>query len=281
MKYIYIYIYLMELIKDKTDSMQDGDLIDDISSIVNNDLIMIEKIKKSSAAMTTYGESTYSDLWYVDTKNKIGITFTPRGGCSISFQQYLDLVGLLEDGLNYHPFIHTYRMNLFIQNIPSIPIDELINQKYLFIKCIMNPYIRTVSTFRTHCNHNLSFREYLKQLINNQNNYFDDGHEYHCHKQYIPGEENIIHQYIRINENETCMIQLHNGEDYLLDVNRYTSFHHGTKTSNTSFCGDIPKDQVNECLPSSYKYFYDDEIKQMVETYYKDDIEKYGFSFDF
>jgi hypothetical protein len=77
------------------------------------------------------------------------------------------------------------------------------------------------------------------------------------------------------------MIQLHNGEDYLVDVNRYTSGHHGTKTSNTSFCGDIPKDQVNECLPSSYKYFYDDEIKQMVETYYKDDIEKYGFSFDF
>jgi hypothetical protein len=30
----------------------------------------------------------------------------------------------------------------------------------------------------------------------------------------------------------------------------------------------------------SYKYFYDEEIKQMVETYYKDDIEKYGFSFN-
>jgi hypothetical protein len=74
---------------------------------------------------------------------------------------------------------------------------------------------------------------------------------------------------------------LEDGTFYELDVNRYSSCHHGKKTSNTYFCGDIPKDQVNECLPSSYKYFYDDEIKQMVETYYKDDIEKYGFSFDF
>jgi hypothetical protein len=270
----------MELIKDKTDSVQDGDLIDDISSIVNNDLIMIEKIKNSGAAFTTYGETTYS-FCYVDTKNKIGITFTPRGGCSISFQQYLDLLGLLEDGLNYHPFIHTYRCNLFIQNIPSIPIDELINQKYLFIKCIINPYIRAVSIYRMQTSHNLSFREYLKQLVNNQIDYFNDNEKYHLEKQYISGEENIINKYIRINENETCMIQLHNGEDYLVDVNRYTSGHHGKKTFNTSFCGDISKDQVNECLPSSYKYFYDDEIKQIVETYYKDDIEKYGFSFDF
>ena len=48
---------------------------------------------------------------------------------------------------------------------------------------------------------------------------------------------------------------------------------------NNTFCGDIPRNTVNNNLPSTYKYFYDDEIKSMVELYYKDDIEKYNYEF--
>ena len=70
------------------------------------------------------------------------------------------------------------------------------------------------------------------------------------------------------------------GELYNLDVNKYTSFHHGKKTDYTEFCGDLLKNVVNQQLPKSYKYFYDEEIKQMVDTYYKEDIEHYGYSFD-
>ena len=33
--------------------------------------------------------------------------------------------------------------------------------------------------------------------------------------------------------------------------------------------------------PKSYKYFYDDEIKNLVDIFYKKDIIKYGFTFDF
>ena len=63
-------------------------------------------IKNAKVSRTTFGNSTYNDLWYNDDVNKVCITFTPRGGCSISFQQYLDLVGLLKDGLDYNQFIH-------------------------------------------------------------------------------------------------------------------------------------------------------------------------------
>ena len=65
-----------------------------------------------------------------------------------------------------------------------------------------------------------------------------------------------------------------------MDVSKYTSIHHGIKTDNTEFCGDVLKNDVNKKLPKSYKYFYDDEIKQMVDTYYRQDIEHYGYSFD-
>jgi len=241
---------------------------------------LINNIKKKDLCTTVYGDSIYRNLFYCDNENKICISFTPRGGCSISFQQYLDLVGLLKDGLDYNPFIHEYRVNYINPNIKCVDIDYLIKQQFMFIKFIMNPYIRAVSIFRIQTSHNLSFRQHLKQLINKEIDYFNENDKYHYHQQYIHEEEKIITKYIKIDKNETIVIQLSNGTLYNLDVNKYSSIHHGIKTDNTTFCGDLTKDIVNDCLPKSYKYFYDEEIKKMVDIYYKEDIEHYGYSFD-
>ena len=258
--YIYIYIYIMENL--------------DIETLVSN-------IKKKDLGITSYGNHSYSNFWYVCNKNKICITFTPRGGCSISFQQFLDLNDLLNDGLNYNNFIHDYRCNIFCPNVKKYNIEELIKKKYEFIKFIINPYIRAVSIYRSQTSHDFSFREYLKKLINNKIDFLNNEEIYHLQTQYIDGEENIITKYIKIDKNETFQITLFNGTLYTLDVNKYTSCHHGTKNiNNDTFCGDLPKNIINENLPKNYKYFYDDEIKKMVETFYKKDIENYGYSFD-
>lgn len=241
---------------------------------------LICNIKKKNVSKTKYGNSVYSTLFYCDNENKICVSFTPRGGCSISFQQYLELVGLLKDGLDYNPFIHFYRSKIFEPNVKFINIGELIEQQFTFVKFIMNPYIRAVSIFRAQTSHNLSFRKYLKQLINNEIDYFNKNDKFHYHQQYIPGEEQIITKYIKIDKNETFKIKLSNGTPYILDVNKYTSCHHGKKTDNPNFCGDLLKDNINHSLPKSYKYFYDEEIKKMVDIYYKQDIENYEYSFD-
>jgi hypothetical protein len=240
---------------------------------------LIKNIKEKHICITNYGTSIYGDLFYCDNKNKICMSFTPRGGCSISFQQYLDLVGLLKDGLDHNTFIHIYRSDILHINVPHIDINKLIQEQFTFIKFVMNPYIRAVSIFRAQTSHNLSFRQYLEELINNKIDYFNDNDKYHYHQQYIDGEEQIITKYIKIDKNETFEITLSDGTLYNLDVNKYTSSHHGIKTSNTEFCGDLLKDDVNEKLPKSYKYFYDEEIKKMVDIYYKQDIENYGYSF--
>jgi len=246
----------------------------------------IKRIKRSGALITNFGNSPYSDLWYVDTKNKICITFTPRGGCSKSFQQYLDLLdsNLLKDGLDTNNFIHNYRVNIFDKNVSTVPIVNLIKNQYKFIKFIMNPYIRAVSIFRVNKSGNLSFRNFMKQMVfftKRMFSSFNVSDKYHCHQQYIKGEENIITKYIRINEDEKYNIQLKNGENYELNLNKYTTTHEGKKTLNTEFCGDIPRCQVNQNLPLSYKYFYDEEIKNLVYFFYKDDFVKYNFNFDF
>jgi hypothetical protein len=247
----------------------------------DNVLPLISNILEKDVGYTSYGNHIYSNLWYLCNKNKICITFTPRGGCSISFQQYLDLVRLLNDGLNYNNFIHHYRCEIFDKTIKYYDIKELIDNNYTFIKFIMNPYIRAVSIYRLQTSYNLSFREYLVELINNKLD-LNDNDRYHYHQQYIDGEEKIITKYIKINENETTEIKLFDGSLYTIDVNKYTSIHHGVKNNKViTFCGDLKKDIINLNLPKKYKYFYDDKIKEMVDIFYKDDIEHYGFTFDY
>jgi transcriptional regulatory protein LevR len=184
-------------------------------------------------------------------------------------------------GLNYNSFIHKFRCDIFINNIPFIPINKLFNQKYTFIKFIMNPYIRAVSIFRSQTSHNLTFRQYLHQLVNNQIQYFNANDIFHLQPQYLPNEEAVITKYIKINENEKYTVKLHEGTNYEIDVNKYTSIHHGKKTDFNEFCGDMLKDEINKQLPQSYKCFYDDEIKNLVHTFYKNDVDKYKFTFDF
>ena len=248
---------------------------------MDNDLL-ISNIKQKYISYTHYGNSIYSDLWYCDNKNKICITFTPRGGCSISFQQFLDLIGLLNDGLKYNTFIHNYRIEIFLKNIKKINIDELIKNNYTFIKFIMNPYIRAVSIFRCQ-SLNVSFREHLKYIINDTEIYDNsicDNDKFHKGLQYIDHEEKIITKYIKIDKYETYQVKLANNSLYTFDVNKFTSIHHGKKTDDKSFCGDKLKDDVNKKLPKSYKYFYDDEIQKMVEIIYEKDIKYYGYDFD-
>lgn len=242
--------------------------------------ILRSHVKEKKLYRTNYGNSIYSNLWYADTKNKICITFTPRGGCTISFQQYLDLVGLLNDAFKYSNWLHSYRDEILGPNVQFCDINTLINEKYTFVKFIMNPYIRAVSIYRAQTSHNLTFREYLYQLINNKTDYFNMNDKYHYYPQYIDGEEDIITKYIKIDKYETFQITLNDGTLYTLDVNKYKSDHHGLKNDHTTFCGDLPKNVINSNLPKSYKYFYDDEIQKMVETFYKKDIEQYNYSFD-
>ena len=196
---------------------------------------LVSNIKKNDLGITSYGKHRYSNFWYVCNKNKICITFTPRGGCSISFQQFLDLNNLLKDGLDYNKFIHSYRCDIFCPNVQNYNIDSLVKQKYTFVKFIINPYIRAVSIYRAQTSHNLSFRDYLKELVNNKIDYFNSEDTYHLHTQYIQGEENIITKYIKIDKNETFQITLFDGTLYTLDVNKYTSLHHGIKNVNNNF----------------------------------------------
>jgi hypothetical protein len=218
---------------------------------------------------------------YGDRNKKICFLWSPRAGCSITFKCFLDMIGLLDDAEKYNEWIHNYRMEIMWPNISYISIPDLINNNFTIIKTLVNPYSRAVSIWRAQKSHNLSFRDYLKELIYNKISYFNENDKYHLKPQYVDEEEKFVTKYIKLDNFEKYDITLLDGTIYTVDVTKYTSKHHAKRSADINyFVGDIKLNDIHNNIPSSYKYFYDDEIKEMVYTYYKKDIEFYGYTFE-
>jgi hypothetical protein len=240
------------------------------TNIENDELI--KHIKQTNCFKSDHGI-------YGDSLHKLAVMWSPRAGCSITFQCFLDINNLLNEALNYNKFIHMYRMDIYHKNVPTIPLKQLLKENYIIIKSIVNPYSRAVSIWRGHISMDktLSFKEYMKQLIN-ETIILSKLDRYHTNPQYITNEETYITKYIKLDLNETYTIHLNNETDYIIDINKYTSTHHGVKTEHTNYCGDICRKNI--ILPKSYKYFYDEETKKMVEDVYGIDIKMYNYSFE-
>lgn len=243
-------------------------------------MLRVKNIKNSNGFFSKipYEYNKYRNIIYGDSVNKICILFTPRAGCTVTFKCYLDLLHLLDDG-DCYANIHDYREYEFIRFAPEYPIQDVLSNGYTIIKTVVNPYSRAVSIFLGHCAPELSFREFMKKLLANENFLSMEGN-LHKVQQYIKGEERYITNYIKIDKLETHTILLNNGETFVFDVARYNGPHHSIRHDTKYFVGDIKLCKLTEIIPQNYSYFYDKYIQNMVEDYYAADIQKYEYRFE-
>ncbi len=281
-KYIYEYLLNDEAFKIYNTSEEQNKYMNYWKNkiiVVRNKELLISNVKKT-ACFRTYVKLP-GDYYYGNSDKNICFLWSPRAGCSITFKCYLDMAGLLDDAEKYSDWIHDYKTYIFINNIPEININELSKKTCNIIKTLVNPYSRAVSIWRTQNSHNLSFRDYLKELVNNKISYFNENDKYHLKPQYVDGEEKFVTKYIKLDNYEKYDITLLDGTIYTVDVTKYTSKHHAKRRDHINhFVGDIKIRDIYGKVPKSYKYFYDDEIKEMVYTYYKKDIDFYGYTFE-
>lgn len=220
---------------------------------------------------------------YVDLKNKLVFSFSARSGCTVAFQQFLDLVGLLEDAKNYSPiWIHHYRTNIIDRYANLIDVNLLKNENFIFIKFIMNAYRRCVSIYNIHHEKSnkkyLTFRQYLKLRLTNKD-YFDIIDKGHQGQQYEKNEEKYITNYLIVNKNQKLDVKLENGEIYTIDITKYSSNHHFKKIESEELFMDKPLNEIINNMPKDYIKFYDQDIRDMVEKLYMFDINYYKFEF--
>ena len=241
--------------------------------------------------METYGGFKYSwfkdinhnSLLYGDSNRKIAYIMSPRAGCSVSFKFYLKSLNdkLLNDALEYNDFVHCYRTEIFTKHLPQKTIEELIDENYTFVKFVVNPYQRAVSSFRMlfgeleNPKYDLTFNQYYINLIQNKNMELYSNKELsHCQPQYLKFEEKVNPIIYRIDFDKGKDLEV-NG--LIINLNNISSVHHSNrenKETNIPLC-NIPRREINTFLPKKYNVLYNENNRKLIENYYRDDI-KYG-----
>lgn len=221
------------------------------------------------------------------SKQDLAVIFTAKAGCTIVNKMFFEQEGLLEEALKLSHWIHHYRSK-YINNPEIEKIrHESISSETRWIQFTVNPYRRAVSSYIHCCKHfkeclgvneyNKSFRHFLKDIFNKKfkNTHFKS-------QVFSLYEEKDI-EYIKL-ENLNEMLPYIN-KKYNLNYKLKDSFHHAKNKFNLNknvkeFVGDITWNELKENLPTNYSYFYDEEIKNLVEKIYDLDIRLFNYTWD-
>jgi hypothetical protein len=226
-----------------------------------------------SRALGHNGEAIY------DEERKIIMFWTPKAACTVSIKMMYDHMGTLNKALDYNKWVHNYRI-AHRQNIDS----NVVRKCKVRFKVVRNPYARAVSSYLL-ISENYSFYQFLNILLTNNMNYTQNGAvnkhiTYHSIPQYVKNEEQYIDTYIKIENGQREIDEKINVPyGHNLKIDNKTSNHHNIKHDYSGFIGGTPRNNI-KMIPKSYKNFYNDTIRVLVEKLYSNDIHKYGYSFD-
>ncbi|KEK22788.1 sulfotransferase family 2 domain-containing protein [Bacillus gaemokensis] len=225
--------------------------------------------------------------------------WSQKSGCTSFAHWFFFQIGLLNEAIQYHSFIHTYEYEVYKNKIEYLLelTEEIRNGQKDTVKLVRNPYKRAVSSFltllkqRPHWNHlreiifptnnknqRVTFKRFLYyiQKVGAHSAILDP----HFSQQYIQNEEHIIDNYIQLEnyENEIKHIEnKYNLRPSPLSELIESPHHHAPTMTYTGNYADF--DITNPDFPKfpTYQSFYDEETLELVTEIFKKDIEMYNY----
>ena len=188
------------------------------------------------------------------------------------FFKYIDLYKkfYLENPIH----IHNERTKYILKN--KIDDSFLINTDYLKLKFVRNPYARAVSSYLHLSINNLSFYQFLLNLLNNK-------YEYNIHyasqHHLLEIKQKIYNEIVKIENIDIEIERINKKYNINLEYESVSDHHSIKKLDEKKYVGYIKYSDIKNT--PSYTYFYDDErIKQLVYDIYKIDINLYNYTFE-
>ena len=237
-----------------------------------------------------------------DANRKIALMWSAKAGCTTAIKWFFNLMGFLDMGLYYHPWIHVFRNQVYYKsrNFEKNILD-ILNGEYVLIKVVRNPYTRAVSSYVHAMKHkhehkriprslairkpqdSYTFREFVKHLKVSGVESCEQHHRQQIHPLELMGLVEIDH-----------LVKVENFEEDLRKVERElgippcdfsklnTSSHHtkrihdplGECVADKRF--SIDKKARGVELPA-YEMFYTQDIANDVYTVYQKDFEAYNY----
>lgn len=225
---------------------------------------------------------------FFDPKTKIMINLSARCGATVCTKMFLRHVGLLEQALAYHPWVHRYCSEVYMKRVPW-EYRHWRDRSIFKFKVVRNPYDRAVSSFFAAMRNpevraglpvkvsDLSFRQFVDALVHLDIRNCDS----HFKLQKLPAEDLIPRCF-----NAYCQLELlHTGID---DINRRTgagfsftdlsSTHHLIRKPELQVpVMDWPWSRFDAGIPAN-RYFYDRECRDKIFHIYRQDFKAYGYS---
>lgn len=268
---------------------------------------------RSAANARVDDQVRYDDIKFIyvnfliNEEQKYAINFSEKSGCTFVAKWFFDQIDLLDDALQYHPFVHRYRNDIYqmkdghqrsLENLVINPSD------YEILKVVRHPLKRAVSAFvhasftglgpnqrfNGQISHFLkrpinavskfSFREFVSfleslDLMSADTHLRPQARSFEIDGSLVPS---------RIIDLEHTAEELSKFEQELnlkrTDKTKYRgSMHHTKRTETNEFCGDaiehFGRDGV--VTPEAISFF-DDELLERVGKLYREDFARYGYS---
>ena len=224
-------------------------------------------------------------------KQDLAIIWTPKAACTIVNKMFFEEEGLLKNALKYNNWIHNFR-DRYSQH-PYVKKKKLValslkNKVTKWIQFTVNPYRRAVSSYIHCCKHpkaclevdeyNNSFKQFLEDILNKK--FYDNSH--FCPQVFALYKDKNI-EYLKL-ENINEILPYIN-KKYNLNYKLKDSSHHAKNTcilseNVTEFIGDRSWNELKENMPTNYIYFYNKEIRDLVEKIYNLDIKLFNYTWD-
>lgn len=232
----------------------------------------------------------------IDKKHNVIMDWTPKSGCTIATKMFFQSMGLLDEAMAHHHWVHRYRQEVFYKN-HAMSLEDLVDQNNFLFKVVRNPYTRVVSSYLHICKngHNspeiqakgkgnfvdyasVSFADFVDELARINIKYDCNPH---CRVQVKNYERAELRQPFVCKLETLCddMKAVNARCSTQFNVENITSHHHVKKDDGGgNFCGRTAWGIFSDVSPD-YKFFYDKAIFNKVTRLYKDDIEHYNYKF--
>lgn len=241
-----------------------------------------------------------------DEKNKIIFYIHQKSGCTSFLKMIFENIGILKEALQYDKYRtyyptkwsgwpHYYRYDIYQKKNP-VKYEDLFSKEYKLIKLVRNPYTRIISSYLHilkvnkdlidkdlidkffDSEYNISFYNFLKKI--DDKNIIDC--DLHLDLQICNLEKInklIFDDIIKLEELKIRIPYIN--EKYNINLKYYKEEIHSVKKNkeNNNFVGYKSYNDLINNIPN-YIYFYNDnKIKNLVYKIFKDDINKYNYSF--
>ena len=217
--------------------------------------------------------------------------WTAKAGCTIAMKMLFDYMNVLEEALEYNPWVHNYRMHVYYDKFGRVTEKHMNSKNYLKLKFVRNPFNRAVSSF-IHCckypfllaeyeNSNPSFNDFLKLLHSKKLGINCGGGHYRIQNWDLNRIYDKIIQIENINDHIHSLNQKYN----VNLKNDFSSNHHVKKSKYIKNFGNVKRNEILNYFASNnqesptYDSYYSDENYQLVSDIYSDDITPLGYTF--